>query len=496
MDRNPISDLEAVAAMPGLEALASVLARNVRKASGSAADPASILIFLAARWAFGSANRADSAFRTTPLWDVVRQSASSVGRELPSRAPTMSMLDHLRRAALPTLFDELSEAFTLEAVALAREVGLLAPDPCFRWDEPSPSTTIYGDGSIVGSLSEVSVDDEGTVHGSRAKVRPRIAPRYQGKHGGGGATGLPIAVVGCHGRQRWQRVILGVGLFFDRNEIGAAMTLLERVIDVAEGGVTHVVYDRLMSGTHLRQLMTRRVIPVVAMPEAPSNAAHLVLPAELQRTGYRSAGSREKRKGKGARRRPADKVAPKARLATHHIRLVEHDTWAGPCSHEIWAIDGALVTVAPGETVSLDSPYVGAEDLFWREESGGSHPIGVHRVPCRRGSFTIEVDYAGDRRGPRGTKALADHVRPIPEVLAAQNRIEGLRSDVESAFSWLKSLLPRNRAGSLKEDHFALDLIGAGLLVNAIAWDVHASRHTRCAQDEARRRQKGLHRAK
>ena len=56
---------------------------------------------------------------------------------------------------------------------------------------------------------------------------------------------------------------------------------------------------------------------------------------------------------------------------------------------------------------------------------------------------------------------------------------------MESTFSWLKALLPRNRAGSLKAENFFLDIIGAGLLCNAIAWDVHCARHTKCAQHEA-----------
>jgi hypothetical protein len=61
MDRNPISDLEAVAATPGLEQLAEAISRHVEPGRGSSADPMSILIFLAGRWAFGSANKCDVA---------------------------------------------------------------------------------------------------------------------------------------------------------------------------------------------------------------------------------------------------------------------------------------------------------------------------------------------------------------------------------------------------------------------------------------------------
>jgi hypothetical protein len=225
------------------------------------------------------------------------------------------------------------------------------------------------------------------------------------------------------------------------------------------------------------------------MPEAAVNQSHVVLPVELQHRGYRSEGSREKRKGKGARRRSGDKAAPKERLALHFLRVVEHETNTGTCTHELWALDGAVVTVPPGADVTLAATYVECLDCHWREDDDGHHLVGTLRVPCHHGVLRVEMDYAGDRPTTRanGTPlALADWVRPIAEVSLADTGISGLRSDVESVFSWLKDLLPRGRAGSLDPEHFFLDVIGAGLLCNAIAWDVHVAQHTRCAQYETR----------
>jgi hypothetical protein len=494
MDRNPISDLQAVAAMPDLEVLAEVIAKHVRPGRGSAADPMSILILLAGRWAFGSANRADSSFRTTPLWEIIRMSARSVGRMLPERPPTYNQLRHLRLAADDGLHEALTSAFSKIAVPLAKEIGLLTPELNARWDAPSPSTVIYGDGSVVAPLSSVTHDDNGEVVGSRAKdhgdtpAKPRIGPHFKGKRGDETLSGLPITVVGCHGRKRWQRVVLGIDLFFDRNEIGSSMKLFHRVHDLAGGGVTHVVYDRLMAGTHMRELMKMHILPIVAMPEASRRTSHLVLPAKLQRHGYRSAGTREKRKGKGATVRKVDKVAPKARLALRFWEVVEHEVPSGTCAHELWSLDGAIVTVAPGEEVTLDAAYVPLDDLAWEQRDDGAHPIGNLLVPCRQGPFTASIDFATDREGRNASGnpfALADHIRPLHEALPNWGELEGLRSDVESTFSWLKQLLPSNRAGSLTAKDFFLDMIGAGLLCNAIAWDVHVSQHTGCAQHEA-----------
>ena len=494
MDRNAFSDIQAVAAMPDLEVLADLIAQHVRPRKGSAADPLSILIFLAARWAFGSANQADSTFLTTPIWEWIRLSALTVGRVLPERPPTFDQLRHLRLAADDGLHEALSIAFSQVSIPLAKQIGLLTPEPGARWDAPSPTTVIYGDGSVVAPLSSVTLDDNGEVVGSRSRdhdgvpAKPRFGPRFKGKKGDEALSGLPITIVGCHGRKRWQRVVLGIDLFFDRNEIGSSMKLFRRVKDLAGGGVTHIVYDRLMAGTHMREIMKMNILPIVAMPEAASRSSHLVLPVKLQRHGYRSAGTREKRKGKGARHRQAEKVAPKERLALRFFEVVEHEVPTGTCVHELWGLDGAIVTVAPGQQVTLDSPYVPCVELAWDQLGDGAHPIGHLKVPCRHGTFTTVIDFAADRKGRNASDqplALADHIRALHEAMTNWGDLEGLRSDVESTFSWLKQLLPRNRAGSLAAKDFFLDMIGAGLLCNAIAWDVHVSQHTECAQHEA-----------
>ena len=67
MDRNPISDLEALAAIPGLEDLADILVRHVPSGRLKRPQALGVLIFLGGRWAFGSANACESALRSTSL---------------------------------------------------------------------------------------------------------------------------------------------------------------------------------------------------------------------------------------------------------------------------------------------------------------------------------------------------------------------------------------------------------------------------------------------
>lgn len=487
MDRNPFSDLEAVAAMPGLEELADVFSDFLPDGRGSRAEWVSMLVFLAGRWAIGSANTCSSTFMATPVWDYLRESAARVGRELSVAPPTFDKLRHLREATGEGFADALAEAVAGVAVPLAQSMGLLDPAVSSPWHRPAPGRVIYGDGTVFTALSDVSVDHNGEVQGSRAVRSPRLAHRFEGKGGPREQTGLPIAMVGCHGRQRWQRVILGLQLFRDANEIGASLGLFDQIIAQAGGGVSHVVYDRLMSGSHIRRLMKTGVLPVVAMPEAAKNHAHVNLPVELQRAGYSSAGVREKRKGKGARRRSADKTAPKARLKIHQLQLVTHQVGSRACVHELWAMDGAVVAVIPGDQPSINATYVECVDLRWEHRIDGWHPIGRLRVPCSAGALDVEIDFAADRKGRNQRKepfALADWVRPVNESTPYSDRVEGLRSDSESVFSWLKAMLPRERASSLNPNHFLLDLVGAVLLNNAVAWDVHVAQHTACAQHE------------
>jgi hypothetical protein len=92
-------------------------------------------------------------------------------------------------------------------------------------------------------------------------------------------------------------VILGADPFRDGNEIGSALGLFDKIIEVADSGVSHVVYDRLMQGTRMRHLMTAGVIPVVAMPQANTEPAACGAPSRPAAPRVPQRADREKRKG-------------------------------------------------------------------------------------------------------------------------------------------------------------------------------------------------------
>jgi len=330
----------------------------------------------------------------------------------------------------------------------------------------------------------VTTGPDGVAQGSRAKnpANARVAERHVGKKGDTSVGGVPITLVGVHGREEQMGVILGVSLYADRDEIGSSMRLLDSVITKSQGGISHVIYDRLMSGKHIRELMTKnRVVPVVAMTSASTSERHVVLPTEIQRAGYGSKGYSKS----------GEKRGPKERAQLYYLETLEHDTPHGVCAHDLWALDGAVVSVPAGGEVTVDADWVECRRYQWVGTNDDGHSlVGHHHVPCRFGNLSVSIDFTVGRGGE---KALADKLRPIPESAPHAGHLEGLRSAVESQFAWLKNRLPFRRASSLDQRHFFLDVIGGALLCNAITWDCHSAQHTNCAKAMAKKlRRKAL----
>ncbi len=487
MSRNQISDLEAAVAMPGLEALADVLDRHRRPKAGSTTDALSILVFLAGRWSFGSAEALESAFKYTDLWTrTLRESAERIGRTLSENPPTYDQLRFFRDALDDGVYEELAQEFTAQATVLAKSIGLLDASEGTRLDNPNDGSVAYGDGTVFSSLSGVTMGLDGKPQGSRAKdlANARVAERHVGKKGDTSVGGVPITLVGVHGRKEHMGMILGVALYADHDEIGSTMRLLDSVIAASRGGISHLIYDRLMGGKFIKAVLERyRVVPVVAMTSASEHGRYVLLPPEIQRAGYNSKGTSKS----------GEKRGPKERAQLHYLETVEHDTPRGICVHDLWALDGAIVSVPPGHEVTVDADWVECRTYEWLDSPSGVHNlIGHHHVPCRSGSLQVSIDFTAERGGG---KALADWVRPIPEASWNAAHLEGLRSAVEAQFAWLKNRLPYRKASSLDQRHFFLDVIGGALQCNAIAWDTHGSQHTKCAQAAARtRRRKALRR--
>lgn len=456
--RDSMTDLLALAAMPGLELIGEALASEV----GCSADDALMCVwFIGAQWVTGSRNELTALLSHRCIWDEIRASAARVGRVFPLCAPTHNMLRH-RLSGHNRVGAIVAAAFPMAMRELIRSAGLLAdgPNRCHR---PERVNTVFGDGTVFKPASDVEIDpDTRLAVGSRSKTgNPRLVDRFHGKSGQDsvGRSGFPVCVLGVRGDSRHQRGILAVDTYFDRDEVGAALRLLGPVKKVFGGGVHALAYDKLMSGIHLQQVMQMGIVPIVDMPNASNNG--LAVPDYLQD----ALGSRSQ---------------PKRLAVCEYLTTVEAPTGATSCRHHLWALDGTIVCCADDELApSWSSPPCTQVSLEFVQGPGGTQRlIGRYQIPCRRAHPLFEFDHSGDRPGARGsTKAVADWVRPLD--LLTRHELRGFRQDIESTFSTSKRLAALDgRAFSYTTDPFLFDMVGFALLTNSTLWDVHVAQHT------------------
>jgi len=514
--RNPISDLEAAAAMPGLDELAAVMAGADTAARRVQSDPAALVLLLIGRWAFGSMRMAESAMLHGGVWDRMRASALRVGRLLPADAPTADQLDAWRRRVcragegLGQVAELLAATFTEVAVPLVQSAGLLVADEP-RWQQLSRTNVLYADGSGFQPLSGLVADpDGGSVEGSRSKYAagtgpgnrgPRVAETFVDKDQ---KPSLPVSSVGVHGGKPLQRGVVAVRLFRDGREVAWSLDAIRAVVEQAGGGVHGVVYDRAMDSHTMWDLMNELgVMPIVEMKAAQKSWSGLDLPQELQRRRYAKGGKRQKRPGKG-RIKEKGKENTKTRVRLNEIDFVSHLLPVGRCGdmqctdsacghpvcyHVVWAMDGTLVTAPLGTKPTLDVVVMPQRRLERVEgPAGGYRFLGHYDVPCPgHGLVPYVFDHTGLRPGHwernKRRNVIGEWVRAIPETDPWLERIRGWREDAESTFSTLKRRMRLDgQAASLDPDNFLIDMVAAGMFVNAVLWDEHVAGHTAVAR--------------
>ncbi|WP_373069511.1 hypothetical protein [Gemmatimonas sp.] len=356
--------------------------------------------------------------------------------------------------------------------ALTLDVGLLGPSGPANLVSPNRANTGYCDGTTFTPLTDNWFDGRtGEFHGntrSKDGLNPRWAATFYGKNAErdkNGSRGLPIALMGAHGELRWQRVVTGVSMYFDRNETGASMGLFHQAVEIYGAGLHAFAYDRLLAGKFIREVMLAGVMPLVEMKGASPHDPHVAVPEGLQ---YKLG----------------NKSQPKPLAIARALETITHPVGGGRCAHQIWALDGMLRSCPPDEhRPNFDSDILQRSDLRFHEDANGSRSlVGHYEVPCRHGDVKFRFDHSGQRMGSSHECALADWVRPIHIPLEAPH-LRGFRVDVESVFRTAKGAETLfGRASSLEPDFFLLDIVGFALWQNAIAWDVHASQHTVCGQ--------------
>ena len=478
--RDPITDSEAIAAMPGLESIAEVVAEQRPRKRKGRSDPLAQVILCGVARAFGSQEKAASALRHGGLWERVRASAARVGRDLPEAPPTADQIDHLLRSGPDglepaSLTEPMERAFNVEAVGLARQMGLFDPQAPLAFDPPLRQHHITGDGTVTKPLSEVT--DENKRHRSRAadpESGARVCETAYGKTEGDaqGDTrplGLPFVVASTHMGRQHGRVVLGLQVYMDGAEIDASMGVFRRVLPLANGGIHTVHYDRLMRSTHVLELSKLGAISIVEKHKAAES--------------HRQALDVSDDPARSVRRRSKTRVSATDLGAFHHKAAGSgRDCWA----HRLWSINGQLrITSQSQREPTWDAAPLTLLGVHRRRLADRYAIDATYRLPCERcGGVDLTIDLAKDPRGyARDTKALrnasAQRIRLINEQDGSFWQVAGRRSDSESTVATIKRMMPlHGRASRLRAGAYLWDLLGTALVINAQAWDVHVAQHT------------------
>ena len=495
--RDPITNSLAIAAMPGLAKMAEDIDKELPQQRRSRRDTTSLLVLSGMARAMQSQEAAASAVKHTPLWEMVRASAASVGRELPERPPSADSIDRWLANSDGQLGIVAERALNPVAMALAHKMGLLLPSTPFSVDGLARAQHLTCDGTVAKPLSRV--DETNLFTRSRAanpETGARIGNQYIGKNDdpnqAGSSTddpknrGLPFVVASTHTGRRHGRLIFGFETYQDGDEIAAATELFDRVIPLADGGIHWLHYDRLMNDTHVEQF-TRNfgVIPIIEMHKADPRSNHAQAVA---------ADDERFMRGKHGQH------APKERLRGTHYGTFRHVCADGQgVSLRLWMLDGELRVTRYGlRELSLDADPLRLVTVERRRSDDGRYQmLTTYELPCPSSpSCTITVDLAQQpAAGETDANALAmvtaGKVRILNERNPAFWEVAGRRSDSESVMSTIKRTFPQHgRASRLHLGAFTWDLVGAALLSNAKAWDVHIAQHTSAGKAEFARQQK------
>ena len=420
-----------------------------------------VLGFAVLQRVFRSGARAETELTDPATWQTLRSAVAAAQAAFTDldivdpgpRPPHWDAYRYARDRYLtdPEIQEDLVAVFTWHAVCQAREMGLLDPHGPGSLCHPDPSRTVYGDGTVIrpmyrppaarrstdpatGDTTVTYLDEAGRP--TEAPTR-RFDPDAADYHGHTGSVhGQNFVAWSVRGPGAHQRVVLNVGrVARPGQEANDALAAFWPLHEVAGSGIQAVVYDGAMRGAHIDELMTRAGVVVI-------NKVH-------------SSSKTAARRGK----------AGKARW--YSLGSWEHDSPAGPCTHLLAAVDGAVSEVGldhAGRPVVLASLHR-VQIKRPRRASGRYHFNVGYTVPCPAGDFTAWVTphgQAGDTNHKR-----ADAVRVIAEGEPEFDALYGLRNDAESFNAQLKRTLLVDRAMSLGGRRQLLDVLAFAMLHNA-----------------------------
>jgi hypothetical protein len=355
-----------------------------------------------------------------------------------------------KHVCIPTVLAELHRMFREESVELAKGLGLFDVDGPGSLTHPDPSRGIYSDGKVVTPFLTAT---EGTTRidkktGERVQVRYDPDSSYHVEGGDHDATGTKYVITST--RTEDDRIILVVSHVPKSGrggEAGIAMEAFADIIPLAPG-ILYVVYDMALRGMHLERLMTD--LGVLGL-------------AKVQ-----SAQRRVRRHEKGGFRK-AKHVPIKTKTITRAdgsevtVQLVSD---GGVLGIDVLD-DTGHETFIPLERIRIQRPT----------ETGPNRFYAQYKLPEEYESKEITVRLNAAPGDKRQKLNRAEVLRAIPWSDPDFERLYGpARADTEGRHRGLEDTLYWQRAHSIGHVRPEIDLLGWGLMVNALAYARHRAR--------------------
>lgn len=431
-----------------------------------------------------SQNAALITIREDGLWpELVREYSrvTSNPGPFPLIPPSAQHLDKFlaRIGKDESLLLNLRTRFTQSAIQFARVLGHFDPTIKPDWTNVDRRHLIIGDGSYVPPFSKVTEtwDEEHqrmVVFGSKAKRKARIQ-RVQTDSSADDkqASGINHVTICTPTEYGWIALATEHAL---RAEIRTATPMIERIVELADGGIHTVVWDGAYSGVSKEVIMARLGLLTVTKPVKRSNRQQRkTVGSPMEATKAIAMFRRGEHLPLGTSVFPTGDGHEMIPTLAHRYGALP----AIPCSHDLWVDGDAFVDVAqqPNGKLLKIADVSAIRAVRYQRASGDYGAEIEWRVPCADGDHTFTT-----RSEPRRDEAQASRRASAGHAVANASPISrtnteifragfGFRNWTESFNSWFKSRLGNSageaRAMRLQQEHQAADHISAALVANS-----------------------------
>lgn len=446
----------------------------------------------------------DESGRWAELCDLYREGLG-LDIEIPAIPPAASALDRFmarladKREERRRRWAALSERLTHVGWGTARLLGNFADGYGeVDWTNPDYHYVVIGDGTYIKPFTNAlrqwcPVTGEEVILGSNAKTRNRARIQEQvtdPKPDDKTARGINHVTLSTWTDFGW--VVLGTD-HATGGEIYPTMVLLDRLLDFAKDRVHTVVWDRVLTGWAIQDLMATRRVMVINKAVARSGRYPFTVDGQKYRP-YNIPKATAVERFRAGQSLPlgtsiyqTTKGYERVNSKFHRLPLPKPlASCAQP--HVLWVDDGAL----------FDS-YLSHDGVWWKRPRAAT-AVEAKPLPRDCGTWSLPITWHLDcpaapegrheftthwNPAPGRTKAVSNallELRPVPRYADEQfGPIHGLRNITESFNQWLqKALGQHKRATRLNVDQQAVEHLCAGMLANAITYH----RYLLCTEQE------------